>query len=414
MTRQLQRSANNEPTSALLHAPKLSRRARAVDAAKNVGVLGILWVAYGVVRSLTGDNLTDAVEHSANILLLQESIGLPQESSIQHGFLEHVGVFRAANLYYMWAHFPVTGAFLVWTWMARRAYFPIIRNVLIIVTGAGLAIHVLYPLAPPRMLPNFIDTGILFGPSPYDLDSAAKAANQLAAMPSLHVGWALLVSLSFIAVTRSRLRFLSLAHPAVTAFVVVLTANHYWTDAIVAVALVMVAWTMVWRREQRLAMREIRARNISKAPSLFGHQPSRGYVGNYFAAMWPSDSVNNGSTSSQDRGADYRVPAALDCSLASESVKQSTASQAQPSMPRCDDDNRVRDRPIGKQCRDDRDLGAASDQAGTGEADELWGNDPRLDEFDSVCAGNQPFGADCPFSRNPERHELSRIYRDAL
>ncbi len=69
-------------------------------------------------------------------------------------------------------------------------------------------------------------------------------ANQFAAMPSLHVGWAVMVAVGLIAATRSRWRWLWLLHPAITLFVVVGTANHYWLDAIVVVALLAVALTV--------------------------------------------------------------------------------------------------------------------------------------------------------------------------
>lgn len=246
-----------------------TRRSSFIDAIRNIALLVGLFAAYSIVRNVSGDDFAAAVENSGRVLNLEALVGLPHEASIQAGLLNYPNALRAANFYYMWAHFPVTGLFLVWAWTFHRRHFPVIRNTIIIVTGAGLAIHVLYPLAPPRMLPGFIDTGITFGPSPYALGNAAETANQLAAMPSLHVGWALLVALSYVAISDHRWRFLALGHPLLTAFVVVLTANHYWTDAIVAVALVLLAWGLVWRREHRLAFQEFRIRQLREARDPF-------------------------------------------------------------------------------------------------------------------------------------------------
>ncbi|MGI8536970.1 MAG: phosphatase PAP2 family protein [Mycobacteriales bacterium] len=99
--------------------------------------------------------------------------------------------------------------------------------------------HLLVPLAPLRMMPGFVDIGVLFGQSVYD-GSLGGAANQIAAMPSLHLGWAVLVAVGTLATLRTRWRWLIVAHPPITLLVVVVTANHCWLDALVAVALLAV------------------------------------------------------------------------------------------------------------------------------------------------------------------------------
>lgn len=106
-------------------------------------------------------------------------------------------------------------------------------------------LHLLFPLAPPRMLPaaGLVDTGQVYGPTVYGATPATDTmANQFAAMPSLHVGWAVMVAVGLIVATGSRWRWLWLLHPAITLLVVVGTANHYWLDAIVVVALLAVAF----------------------------------------------------------------------------------------------------------------------------------------------------------------------------
>jgi hypothetical protein len=92
-----------------------------------------------------------------------------------------------------------------------------------------------------RMMAGFIDTAAVVGPDPYAL-GISGGANQLAAMPSLHVGWAVLVALGVVWIGSSARRRLILVHPIMTLAVVVLTANHYWIDAIAAVAIVGAAW----------------------------------------------------------------------------------------------------------------------------------------------------------------------------
>ncbi|CAM5624664.1 hypothetical protein [Streptomyces afghaniensis 772] [Streptomyces afghaniensis] len=113
------------------------------------------------------------------------------------------------------------------------------RRVLAAVTAAALVLHLLFPLAPPRMLAatGLVDTARAYGPSVYGSPATDSLSNQFAAMPSLHFGWALMVAVGLIVATRSRWRWLWLLHPLLTLPVIVGTANHYWLDSIVATAL---------------------------------------------------------------------------------------------------------------------------------------------------------------------------------
>jgi hypothetical protein len=113
----------------------------------------------------------------------------------------------------------------------------------------------LLPMAPPRLVPAFgmVDTGTLLGQSVYPARTSSGVANQFAAMPSVHVGWALLVALGIVLVTRSRWRWLALLHPVLTAVVVTVTANHYWADGIVAAGLVGAALLLTTGTRRRAA-----------------------------------------------------------------------------------------------------------------------------------------------------------------
>lgn len=230
------------------------RHHRAIDLLTNVIALAALWMLYAAVRGVTAEEYSVAVGNAREVLSFQRSLGLPSELLLQRDLLGQTGILKMANVYYIVAHFPVTVGFLAFAWTFRREQFGRIRNTLIAVTGVGMVIHLVYPLAPPRMLDSplfgFVDTGALLGPNPYDL-GIAEAANQLAAMPSLHVGWALLVAIGVIWMFDSPWRYLIAIHPAITTFVVVLTANHYWIDAFTAAALVALAWAAQSMRLQR-------------------------------------------------------------------------------------------------------------------------------------------------------------------
>jgi hypothetical protein len=162
-------------------------------------------------------------------------------------------------------HFPATIALLLWVYLRRPAHYRPVRNTLALLTGTALVVHLIFPLAPPRMLARtgLIDTGQLFGPSVYGSPGTDSVTNQYAAMPSLHVGWSLLVAFTLIGLTRSRWRGLWLLHPLLTLLVVVGTANHYWIDAAVAAALLAVAMRLA-----RLSLvRPARARSSASPPS---------------------------------------------------------------------------------------------------------------------------------------------------
>jgi hypothetical protein len=110
----------------------------------------------------------------------------------------------------------------------------------------------------PRL--GFVDTAKVFGPASYGAGSPYKGfANQFAAMPSLHFGWALVIAWAVLLATTSRWRFLVLAHPVITLAAIVLTANHYWLDAVAASVLfafaLVVDWLLERRRRRRAAFR---------------------------------------------------------------------------------------------------------------------------------------------------------------
>ena len=164
-------------------------------------------------------------------------------------------VVQLANRYYAWVHFPAAAAMLLGLWFFAREQYLWVRRVMATMTMVALVLHVVMPLAPPRMLPGFVDTGLAYNESVYSSPTAAALANQYAAMPSLHVGWAIIVAAAVIATFRSRWRYLILAHPTITVIVVVVTANHYWLDALVAGALFAVSLALVGPRGALLAGR---------------------------------------------------------------------------------------------------------------------------------------------------------------
>ncbi|MFI0986389.1 phosphatase PAP2 family protein [Streptomyces exfoliatus] len=207
---------------------------------RELALVTALFLVYKFGRLFANGHETRAFRNADRVWDAERAIRLPSEETIQQLLLHGEPLIRAANTYYAAVHFPATLAFLVWLYLRRPAHYVWSRRVLALLTAAALALHLLMPLAPPRLLAagGLVDTARIYGPSVYGATPETDSmANQFAAMPSLHFGWALMVAIGLIAATRSRLRVLWLLHPLLTLLVIVGTANHYWFDALAAAAL---------------------------------------------------------------------------------------------------------------------------------------------------------------------------------
>ncbi len=218
---------------------------RLLSAAREVLLLGSVFVLYELGRHLVRDRAGLAFADADTVVSLQRTLLLPSETTLQHLLMRSEDLTQAANVYYVSVHFPATIAFLIWMWLRRPRDYTWVRSVLVTVTMIALMLHVTFPLAPPRMLPQegYVDTMALYGPSAYG-EGTESVTNQFAAMPSLHVAWALFIGVAIVTLLRSRWRWLALAHPLLTAVVVVGTGNHYWLDVLAAGALVLLACLM--------------------------------------------------------------------------------------------------------------------------------------------------------------------------
>jgi PAP2 superfamily len=222
-----------------------------------VFALYALWQMAGDLSLARPDR---AVAHGRDVASWERWAHLPSEVSAQRMVLGDHELVRLLNYYYAVLHVAALGICLVWLFVRHRDRYPAVRNVLVLVTGASLLIQ-LVPVAPPRLVPGLglVDTGHLVGPSVYS-STVAPGLDQLSAMPSLHVGWALVVAGAAIYVWRSPWRWLALLYPAFTGWVVVVTGNHYWADGLVELVIcgLAVAAVRSWLRmtDRRQARRE--------------------------------------------------------------------------------------------------------------------------------------------------------------
>ncbi len=200
----------------------------------------ILLVLYAAWRKLGDFELLGtggAIGRGRWVWDVERWLHLPNEVTLQHWCEHATWLFRFANVYYIVFHVAPLGVFLVWLFFRHRDRYAFWRNQLAFVSLACIVIQMI-PLAPPRMYPNlgFIDAGLVYGPTVYQ-KADAGSLGQLAAMPSMHVAWALVIGLAVVTASRSRWRWVSLAHPVLTVFAVTVTGYHWILDGIVAAGL---------------------------------------------------------------------------------------------------------------------------------------------------------------------------------
>lgn len=234
-------------------------RAAIGQAATELAIIAGLYSVWRVARKLPLAQDEGAVGRAHQIVDLEAALHLPTELDVQRWFLEHDALARLANTYYATLHVPMLLGFLVWLFVRHREHFARWRNALSILTGFCLVIRFVR-VAPPRFLGElgYVDLSTRYGLSIYG-PVGTGVSDQFAAMPSIHVGWAAVVSFGVVAAGTSRWRWLALAHVVITFVVVSATGNHWWLDGIVAVALLGVALridTVVRRRRARITVVE--------------------------------------------------------------------------------------------------------------------------------------------------------------
>ena len=210
-----------------------------------VAIVGGLLAIYRGIRSINKTDLGPAFKHAREVVAFESWLGLPFEDNLQRFLLGHPTLIKLLNHYYVWVHFPAAFVLLLWLYLRHQDRYRAIRNLMAFVTFSALVIHLLFPLAPPRMMAGFVDTLREYGPSIYPPNALDGAANQIAAMPSLHFGWAMIEAMAVISVLKSRWRLLILIHPILMTLSIIATANHWWIDA-AAAALLIIGATVTW------------------------------------------------------------------------------------------------------------------------------------------------------------------------
>lgn len=210
---------------------------RLVEPVRQLALTAGAALTYFGVRSITESDRDAAVEHARRVVTFERHLGIDVEAVLQTAAIDHHAVISAVNWIYIWGHWPVIIATLVWLHRTRRDTYRLLRTAMFVSGAIGLVVFACFPVAPPRLAGlGFVDTVTVHSNS-YRLLQPPALVNKYAAIPSLHVGWNFLVGVVvWRHAGRRWVRRLAAASPLLMFAAVVLTGNHYVIDGIVGIA----------------------------------------------------------------------------------------------------------------------------------------------------------------------------------
>lgn len=215
---------------------------------RELAAVAVAALVYYLVRGAVSDRADEAFQRARDILELERSLLLDWETVIHEAILDSNLLIDLANGTYFWGHMPLLIVLAIWLWRSQRDTWRLFRNALLISGAIGMISYFLFPTAPPRLMPElgYIDTLAIRAAPAYQAQEVGLFVNPYAALPSLHVGWALLAGLAVWRTSPHPLvRVFALAIPLSQAWAVVATANHWTLDAVAGIAVCVVAWIAV-------------------------------------------------------------------------------------------------------------------------------------------------------------------------
>jgi PAP2 superfamily len=199
---------------------------------------------YQVVRGITAGSEEAAFANAERVIDIEKGIGTFFEPGFQDSLLSQTWLIDFANFMYMNSHFVITTTFLVWLYFWRNEHFYFVRNMFMVAMVVALACYAAFPTAPPRLIPEagFTDTIAVFTGLPQDSETVGMFVNKYAAVPSMHIAFALMIAVPGMALSSNPLaRVWWSAYPLLVLFVIVVTGNHFWLDAAAGAAVACVA-----------------------------------------------------------------------------------------------------------------------------------------------------------------------------
>ena len=204
-----------------------------LDAIRQLALFAGAYYLYRIVRGIVDGQAGLAFENARNLVDAERALGLFFEPSLQAWAEGKDWIITSSSWMYVNSHFVITTTFLIWLYIFRNQAFYFVRNMFMVAMGLALVGYTAYPTAPPRFLPEW---GFSDSVASFVGENAEQSANVLynpfAAVPSMHVAFALMIAVPAIMLVRRRVaKVLWGIYPFVVTFVVMVTANHFWLDA---------------------------------------------------------------------------------------------------------------------------------------------------------------------------------------
>lgn len=224
------------------------RRLRLATGLREVALLAALWIAYSASRLVADDDLASARDRASALLDVEGLLHIDIEHWVNHALTPITQVAVPMSFWYASLHYVVTPAVLVFLFFRHRSDYSRARNALVIGSAIGLVCYMILPTAPPRLMPGGHYLDALAQTAQYGWWSGHASApaglghmtNELAAMPSLHVGWTVWVAWAVWRHTNLVGRIVAATYVAGTTLVVIATGNHWVLDAIAGALVVAV------------------------------------------------------------------------------------------------------------------------------------------------------------------------------
>lgn len=203
---------------------------------------------YQLSRTLVVGDASEAIKNAFSVINLEKATGFFFEPRVQSALIDNLHITKGMNLFYIWAHLPITAAFFIWLYRRRRPAYTFVRNAFFLANLFALAVFVVFPVAPPRMMHNegFVDTLSLFSGINLHGGHLSGLFNPFAAVPSMHMGYALMVGVIVAYLTKHwYVRAIALLYPMLVFITILATANHYVFDALAGGAVTCAAFAVM-------------------------------------------------------------------------------------------------------------------------------------------------------------------------
>jgi membrane-associated phospholipid phosphatase len=233
-----------------------------LDLIRQFALFGTAYLAYRVVRGMVEGSATAAFQHARELIHIEETLHVFVEPSVQAWAASSHLLMDASSWLYVNAQTTVTVGGLVYLYLCHNRSFYFVRNMLMIAMAIALVGYAVFPTAPPRFMPEWgffdpvaNDTGMRIDTGHGGGGMTAALTNLYAAVPSMHVAFALLIGWPLARLARWRvLRVVWLLYPLLIAFVIIVTANHFIIDALLgALTAAVSAYGALWLARARPA-----------------------------------------------------------------------------------------------------------------------------------------------------------------